>query len=538
MSAWLPPGLWRLLRLRLRAAGRAQLQRMRTPWGALSAAATALFLLAWLVPRWVSPDFTERMNAMSVQRVGPFGLLVLWVGQVTVRGGGEVLGFVPSEVEHLFAAPYKPSELLRYKITTLVVTWWLGALLLTPIASFYAHSMLGALLSVALVLPFLQLSAMLASMVRDGGKRRPWWRAAFVVAVALLPLIAVQSDLRKTALWSVFGALLDSRVTGTVLLPFSSASTLVASDSLGEVLRAGAVLAAVDLALVGALLWLGRGDWLESAAEGAQYMQQVRTRYRSGGMSSMGAVGSVRVPRLPRWGGVGPLVWRRLTEMVRRPATFATLGGVVVLVSLLAVALPGDLGERESSAYALAVASFMWSMVLVPGVLRADFRAELDHMDRLMSLPLRPVVVVLGVTLPVALACAALEATLLLGISAYAPTVAPVLLPLLVLVPSFAAMVVAVENALFLFLPVRVESGEAALQSVGRNLIVSMLGWMTQGLSFAVASACAVVAFLLTEREWVGALTGTLALLGIAGLAVGVAAWRFRRFDPSAHVPR
>ena len=142
-------------------------------------------------------------------------------------------------------------------------------------------------------------------------------------------------------MWATLGAVLDAPISGTLLLPFASASILVGSDSVAEVLRAGGVLAAVDLALVVTLLILGRGEWLETAAEGASYMQQVRSRYRSGGMSTFGSVGSWRVPRLPRWGGAGPLLWRRFTELVRRPATFATLGGVILLVAVLAVALPG-----------------------------------------------------------------------------------------------------------------------------------------------------------------------------------------------------
>ncbi len=539
MSPWLPPGLWRLIRVRIRAAGRAQLNRMRTPWGALSALATVFFLFAWFLPRWLSPDFSHRMDAVSVQRVGPFGLLVLWAGQITVRGGGEVLGFVPAEVEHLFAAPYKPSELLRYKVTVLFVTWWLGALLLTPIASFYAHTLLGALLSVSLVLPFLQLSAMVSAMVRDGGKRRPWFRVAFIAVAASLPLLALKMGPHRTpAMWATLGAVLDAPISGTLLLPFASASILVGSDSLAEVLRAGGVLAAVDVALVVILLLLGRGEWLETAAEGASYMQQVRSRYRSGGMSTFGTVGSWSVPRFPRWGGAGPLLWRRFTELVRRPATFATLGGVILLVAVLAVALPGGHGQRESSAYALAVASFVWSMVLVPGVLRADFRAELDQMDRLLALPVHPVAVVVGVTLPVAVASAALEMVLLSGVGLYMPNVGAELAPLFVVVPSFAAMVVSVENMLFLFLPVRVESGEAALQSVGRNLIVSMLGWGMQGIAFGLGAAAAFGAIWVTGNLWFAATVASGALLAFTAGCVLVAAWRLRRFDPSKHVPR
>lgn len=539
MSAWLPPGLWRLIRVRLRAAGRAQLNRMRTPWGAVSALATAAFLLMWLLPRWLSPDFTERMDAVSVQRVGPFGLLILWAGQVTVRGGGEVLGFVPAEVEHLFAAPYKPSEVLRYKVTVLALTWWIGALLLTPIASFYAHTLLGALLSVTLVLPFLQLSAMVSAMVRDGGTRRPWFRAAFVAIAAMIPLLALKMGPRRTpAMWATLGGLLHDPISGTLLLPFASASILVGSDSVAEVLRAGAVLALTDLALVGALLWLARGHWMETAAEGAYYLQQVRTRYRSGGLSTFGTVGTWRVPRLPRWGGAGPLLWRRITELVRRPATFATLGGVVLLVTVMAIALPTAHGERSSSAYALAVASFMWSMVLVPGVLRADFRAELDQMDRLLALPVHPVAVVVGVTLPVALASAALELVLLGGVWIYMPSVGAELAPLALVVPTFAAMVVSVENMLFLFLPVRVESGEAALQSVGRNLIVSMLGWGTQGIAFALATGTGFAVIWLTEQVWLASAVASVTLLVFSAVCVAISAWRLRRFDPSKHVPR
>src|SRR5690606_7217478 len=74
IGPWLPPGLWAVVRLRVRAAFRDGWERVRTPSGALTAVAGLLFLGSWFVPLLWAPGI-RAASAGWVDRVGPFGLL-------------------------------------------------------------------------------------------------------------------------------------------------------------------------------------------------------------------------------------------------------------------------------------------------------------------------------------------------------------------------------------------------------------------------------------------------------------------------------
>lgn len=541
MSAWLPPGLWRLIGLRLRASGRDIWNRVKTPSGALTAVAALAFLAGWLVPRiWLAGS--APVSPETFAAIGPVGLLVMWCGQVAIRGGGEVLGFMPEEADQLFAAPFRPEDLIRYKVTLLLFAWTSGGVLLSPMAMFYAIHPLGGFLAVLLVLPFLQLSAMVGAMARQGGRRMAWLKIVFYLALVAggVALATLEPDQGAEA-WSAVTYAFEHPVGAVVLAPFIAGAGLLGASSTLEVLRHGAVLLVVDALLVLALVRLGRGAWLELAVEGAGKMGELVARYRSGsGVASLGGFWSVTVPRFGRWGGVGPVAWRRTVEIVRRPASLGALGGVALLVLGLGIfvpfAVPGS--SSQVAAYAMLGAAVVWGMILVPGILRLDFRADLDRMDQLLVLPLPATAVFLGQILPMAL-LVTLGVWMLDGLVAlWHPEVARAALVLAAVQPAFALLVVATENCVFLWLPVRMEAGEAALQSVGRNLFVSFLGWTVTGTGLVAASTAGVAAYLVTTSTLLGVLAATAPLLVMAAIAVALGAFRYARFDPSVHVPR
>lgn len=536
--AWMPAGLWSLVGLRVRAAGRDAAERLRTPSGALAGVATLLFFAVWLVPRLLLPDL-RMVDSSWLAQVGPLGLLLVWFGQIAVRGGGEVLGFQAAEADQLFGGPFSPSELLRYKVTLLVVAWVLGGLMLSPMAAFYARHPLGGPAATLLVLPFLQMSAMLATLLRRGGRRRTWWRAAYGAVLVVLGLAALRVRAWGADAW--IDALQAHPVAGALLLPFRAGIGLLVADQGGEVLQWAAVMLATDALLVVLLVRAGRGAWLELAAEGAQHvqaaLQQVR---RGGGVGTLGEVWTVGVPMLPRWRGLGTVAWRRLVEIVRRPATFVTLGGVVALVVVIGVLFPSAVGgmSRTATARGMMASAVAWGTVLVPGVLRLDFRADLDRLDPLLALPIRPSALFLGQILPMVVLVTGLCWTIFAGAALWAPGAAPLALVLGLAEPGFALAVLAVENALFLFFPVRMEGGEAALQSVGRNLAVTFGGWTIHGGLVVMAATTGGLGWLVTSSALVAGLAALLPLLGGAVLAVALGAARLARLDPSADVPR
>ncbi|MCB9679982.1 MAG: hypothetical protein H6733_00795 [Alphaproteobacteria bacterium] len=542
MNRWLPPSLWLLVRLRIGSAVRDGAQRIRTPGGFVTALLMVGFLGVWLVPLALLPPTFRPVNPGWMRAVGPLGLAMLWFGQVALRGGGEVLGFMPSEADQLFAAPYTPSQLLRYKVTLLVFAWTLGGLLMSPMAMFYAVRPVGGVLAAVLVLPFLQLSAMISALIREGGRRSVVGRAVFLlVMVGLAVAVAWMPRDQSLNVLDSMTALQATPVGRVVLFPFRLGASLLYAGTMTELALAAAGMFLVDVALATLLVALGRRAWLEIAADGAQHMAGALARYRSGGgVSALGGWWGARVPAFPRWGGAGTVGWRRTIEILRRPTVYGALGGVLVLD--LVVGLGATLVDPGVSAAGQAIVAMqntlVWGTVLLPGVLRMDFRSDLDRMDILLALPLRPWALFAGQVLPMVVVVTALGWTVDVLAVVWAPSAAAWALVLIALQPCAAAMVLCVDNALFLWLPVRTEAGEAALQSVGRNLMITFLGWTLIGGSGTVAALVAGLAVYLGAGMLPAALLATVPLLGVAAVAAWLGTVRLRGFDPSVHVPR
>ncbi len=534
MSAWLPPGLWLLLRLRLRAARRMAWLKLKTPGGVVAGISLVLFLAFWVAQVWFKDAENHFISTDTAMSMGPLALLVFWLGHITLRGGGELLGFMADEVDQLFGAPYSGPQLLRYKLTLLVIAWTLTALFLTPMATIYAATSLGGALGAWLVLPFLQLSAMNVALVRQH-TTGALARGAYVGLAVLLALAMTG------VLPSVPGLDLEAIKAATahpigqaMLLPFSSATGIFVYHQTGQILQAAAGLALCNLALMALMLRLGRRAWLEQAAEGAEVLQQRLKSVSNGGVGQLGEVWHVTVPRLPRMGGVGPIAWRRMVELARRPAAAAALGGLVLIVLGMGVIMTrfGGLTPRNA-AITLLITGAMWGAMLVPSTLRLDFRADLDRMDQLLALPLPPLVVVIGQLLPMVALVTAVEWLIIGGLTLWVPSILPLASVLALLMPTLVMVVVATENMLFLWFPVRIEAGEAALQSIGAHLLVTFGSWAVEAVVVSTAIGMGLALWWLSGSQAAGVLMALAVLTIVSALLLAATTWRFRVFDPS-----
>lgn len=524
MIPGLDPRLRAVIRMRVYGIYREAVRKLWTPGGVLMAVVGLAVLVGPFVVRALVSGFA---SPESVATWGPTSMLALWLVQVLLRGGGDVLGFEPSEADQLFAAPVEPAQLMRYKLALLTIAWSNGAVLLTPIAALYAVTLPGAFFAALLVLPFLQMSAMAMTLVREGAGVPGWLRVVALGGLVVTPaLLAGGVGTGVEAVAEGVNGLLEHPVGAVLLSPFAAASTLLASGSLAEVGWAAATLAAFNGLLMVALLTLGQRSWVEHAQTGADTLRARMASLRSDGVA--GASGWIRVPvpRLPL-GSLSGVFWRRTVELVRRPATWAGMGGVLALTVMLGLVAGGG----RLVAIAMMVAVMAWGTVMLPSVLRSDFRSDLDRIDALRAMPVSTVALFLGNVLPMGLLLGLFESVVVGALVVWQPVAAREGLALMLLAPLWSTLVVTAENTIFLFLPARMEAGEAAIGSVGRNLMSTMLGWTTHGTSTALAAGAGIAAGVWVGF-WTGVGVGAASLLVLTGGLAAVGTWQLGRFTP------
>ena len=179
-------------------------------------------------------------------------------------------------------------------------------------------------------------------------------------------------------------------------------------------------------------------------------------------------------------------------------------------------------------------------MFYLAGGLRFDFRDELDRMETIKAWPVAPWRLFLAMLAPQVLLISVLVAVAVLVRSALAGVLEPIALAAISAVPLLVFAWVALDNAVFLLVPVRMVPGqEGALQNAGRSILLLFLRFSMLALVAAVAGAAAVGTFLLLQtldlgsRAAAGGAFGAawLAMLLLDTLLVGFGSWTLRRFD-------
>ncbi len=327
-----------------------------------------------------------------------------------------------------------------------------------------------------------------------------------------------------------------------VLAPFKVFSNVILADELfPDLVCWGAAAAAIDLGLLVLILKLD-ADYLESAAAISQKIyEQLRRTKQGGGIAVPASQASLkfRVPRLPWWGGAGPLAWRQILTAVRT-SQYAIIMSLFVGVGLLIIASsvpkggPGaELVTPSFGIGLLVYLSFIFAMQL-PWA----FRGDIDHMDCLKSLPVSPLALVAGelaggVALLWTIQLLLLAIMLATGSSPLLTSAtAAFLLP-------FDLLMLTASNLLFLIYPVRMMPGTSAdLQFVGRMMLFMLLQMLILVPSLGIPAGFGLIAFWISDFSWpVFAVTTWLVLVAELLPLLMLLAWTFIRFDPSTQTP-
>ena len=538
---------------------RRQWRKLRTPKGALlavlGAAVFALWIGSVLLGSGSSQGVLQLDQLAVLARAGLLTMTLLTVSSAfSMRG----LYLQASEIEALFSAPIPRAALIRYRLRSALVRSLFGGLFFGWMFSRRAPEPLFAFAGLSLALLTLPLFGQALSLVlgdaenRLAGKlaRLPWrWISFALVAGLVFALVQggildgeVRTEFESQE--ELFAFLAEHPLVVALGLPFTPwVATMMALDF--------ASFWPPFLACVGifSALWLAvprigidfRELSLETAADVARRLARARRGLAANSGPASAGTRSWRTPWLAGRGPFGAVAWRKAVTIVRKSRASFLLGGLIVSgvvgFSILASEPDGDAALRGS----LIVAGF-GTFYLCLG-LRFDFREDLELVGLLRSWPVAPWKLFLATLLPETLLVSAMVALGVLALALYHAAPDPRLLVVVGAVPFAVLAWTAIDNATFLFSPVRTgASHDGALQNAGRAMVLMLLRTAILGMCGALAATpYLVLHYALEAPEFVSVAVGVLAGIAILCAEIGVLVFLggevLRRFDAPRDLP-
>ena len=457
--------------------------------------------------------------------------------------GEATVYFTASEVAFLFPAPFQRRHLLTYKLLQSLF----GLMSLSLILSlFFARSFLmwfGGFFGVMLTLMFLQLLTMNVAFVRQvlEAKSNVLIRRVLGYSVSVWVLIAVTQmvlDAPSGDFASLAISFRGSAAGRWLLAPFDVFARMIfATDPLNFALSTGMVLL-LDASLL-AIAYRLDGLSLEAAlAISEKLSARIKLAQTKGAWHMFGTptsqVAGRRLPRLPFWNGIGPIVWQRLTTNIRTSLKlFWLLGGAVLLASGLAYTIHSKTPEQPLAAAGAGVGVMIYLSFLISMSLQND----IERVGYLKSLPLRPMMIVLGELLGFVGLLSAVQGTFFLALCGLLPSVAGWLIGAAILSPPLNFLLFGIDKLIFYLYPTRLAKGAPGdFQNAGRQMLFVFLKMLALGGGLTLVGVTVIPGAML-QSPLLAVIPAIAVLLAECAGLVPLLTYAFDRFDPSVDTP-
>jgi hypothetical protein len=294
---------------------------------------------------------------------------------------------------------------------------------------------------------------------------------------------------------------------------------------------------AVNAAMVGLILRLNARFYEASVSSSARLYERIRRKRQGVPTFAKPRNARIQLPMVPWWGGAGPNIWRQFTTLVRTPTKLIGVASLLILPPMMMVlTIP-----RKSSGPPVAIAglSMMLSMAMIaPSMIGFDFRTDLDRMEMLKTLPLKPFRLAIGQILTPASLISGTEWVALLLLTFASPELWAWLLGLGLLLLPLNLLLVTIENSYFLWFPFRMNASNSVdFQGIGRQLLLFTAKFLSATVAVGLAAALGALCHVLSGRSWLAAFVGAWVGLTFCALAtVPIVAQAFTKFDV-ANIP-
>ena len=520
------PALRRLAWLKFKGAVRRQGRRLRTWRGALFTGMGVLLFLLWVAGVAYSSTLRERVD-LGVERLVP--LVALTALALTVISFSSALAFrglfLPrEEIERLFSAPVSRADLIRYRLLVNTGRSFFGAVLLGAFSSWRMPrpglAFLGVLLGMLTLPVFHQMVAILFGGLesRFSARLKSLSQKLFVAAIvgfALLIAVFVMGDDLRELPWverlteRVFEASNGDPLRLTpvrlVLGPFLPWAHMVTAPDLASFARWGGLCLVLYAALWQLTVRLPI-DYRELSMETSASVARRLRRAQLGGGAAAGRVtrgaGAWSVPWLFGRGPARAVAWRKTGALLRKAkGTLLISVLVLIFVTVLSVLLPQ---AQSDSLTAPLLVAILGTFYMCAG-LRFDFRDDFERMESIKAWPVAPRRLFFAMLVPEVLFVSVLLSLAVLLRALMSQSFDPQVFGIVALLPFLVFGWVALDNAVFLFSPVRMVAGqEGALQNAGRGTVLMLLRVALISLGGAIAAGAALGTHY-AATNWLGA---------------------------------
>jgi hypothetical protein len=547
--------LFKLILLNHKAVFRRTLRGVGTVRGALLLLFTLGLIALMIGPQIVStfmlrgrPEVRQISDAIA-----PFAAPALFAFTLlfVFTSAGEVaVAFTPAEIDLLFAAPFTRRELLIYKLakTALALLLMSAFVSLAMLMNFrsWPAGFVGLVLSLGMMQLVGMATALVGQLVTESAYTRA--RKVILLSLALVVLAGLAEVLRRAqgqGFAEILASLQQSAIFRVLLAPFEVFTrAMFAERWLPDLVGWAAGALAIDVGLLIVVLKLD-ADYIESAATISQKVYERMRRTKQGGGIAMPVgprAGRLRVPQLPWLAGTGPIAWRQLLLAMRTSRHMLITTAMILGMGIAMFAFSPGAARGDGPAAALpgiGIGMVFYLTFIFTMQLPWAFRGDIDHIDLLKTLPLRPGVVAAGELAGGVLFLSAIQLLLFAALAVAAPASWALTLVAAAFSLPFNSLMMAVNNLLFLLYPVRMPAGGTSdFQVMGRVSLFMFLQFLIMIPMVGIPAAVGGVAYFLAGYSmWAFGLTAWIVLsVELLPLVVAVA-WAFERFDVSTQTP-
>jgi hypothetical protein len=536
----MPGALWLLLWLNFRAFLRRTGRQARSVRGILFFLVGIGVLSIWILPSIFLNGKVPPVDPRETLSTAPVAILLLCVLNLFTSAGERAVTFTAAEVDFLFPGPFSRRSILIYKLikTALgtIISALIFAVVLRRYGGFYPYRFAG----IWLIFQFTQLLSMTLALVQTIAGERifaagRWWIAIVLAIVAGLALTEV-FQVHHQLSFKLLAETRDTRAGRLVLKQFAVFAQVLVARRFSEFISWAGAAAAIDLVMAVIVVGLD-ANYLETSATISARRYARLSRIRRSGVSGSAKPASARwkIPMLPWAAGMGPIVWRQLTTAIRTARNLLIVLAVIAIV--VGVAISHDSNHRSSIGFLVGLA--VWLNVFFSRMLSFDFRGDVDHMDLLRSLPLRPTAIAAAQLVAPSLIMTIIVFLLLATIAVVGHYPSWLLVAMAVFVLPVNLLSIGTDNLMFLLFPFRPTAAVAGdMGLIGRQAIVfacrAIMILLVLGLSAGVGAG----AWYMTNESVIAAAAGAwIPLAGCIALLVWLMGMAFNRFDPSVNTP-
>ena len=476
----------------------------------------------------------------------PLGLFAFTFYTLVFSTGEATVYFTASEAAFLFPAPITRKQLLAY----LLLKSLLG---IAGISLFFGVFMspqfamaIPRWLAVVMTLSFLQLLTMNVSFLRQilEEKLSVVIRRLLGLILTILVFMAVTQTVQSVngndfdAYLKVFK---ESTAGKLMLAPFFVFVRALTASDWKMFIPYAAILFAVDLAL---LLFAFRLDALslEAALAISEKMtERLRMIQSKGAWHAFeskrdSSIAKRKIAQLPYWGGIGPVLWQRMTTTFRSSTRllWVLVGAVAFAAGLVfMVARSGPDSARNVVAPFVGMGAMGYMSFLICLTLQND----IERVGYLKSLPIRPISVIIGDMIGFPILLSVIQSLFIVVLACCFTSIAPWLLCGALLTLPLNLLLFGIDKLVFYIYPTRMAKGAPGdFQNSGKQMIFMTLKMLMLGAAALVVIIAALPGALALQSPVVAVACAGFVLVIECGALVPLLMIAYDRFDPSTTI--